>query len=314
VSNAAPGSVIDKVAGRMLSNDAFARPSDPVLASSPETIVRVLQAPFSLVRPSFYESLAQPPSESMDLCLRRHLGAVDLLSHHLLEDRAEPLRVLNASGVQNGHQEAAFFAANQVMGWTHGRVLDWTSLEHPDAEAFANPVLRGRLESLGVQLLPHDFASARTLPDSTAFDVVLFTEIAEHLDHHALVNTLAALSGAIRPHGLILITTPNAANLAQRVKFAVHGRLDLYFGDGQANLQRGMWGHITAFDWQRLARLCTDAGLIPLAFRTRDYEPLSWRTPRRSARSLIARALPFAGTYLELVAAKGQRDPIPMKT
>jgi SAM-dependent methyltransferase len=65
--------------------------------------------------------------------------------------------------------------------------------------------------------------------ESASFDYVIATEVIEHLDNPH--NLIAEAARVLKPHGRLLLTTPNAESFAQRLRFFLTGRLD-YFSEG----------------------------------------------------------------------------------
>jgi SAM-dependent methyltransferase len=94
----------------------------------------------------------------------------------------------------------------------------------------------------GVQCVACDLNERIPYADGT-FDVVVATEVIEHLDNPQRLISEAAR--VLAPGGRVLITTPNPESIAQRLRFLFTGRLD-YFSEGD---YQGS-GHLhPIFDW-----------------------------------------------------------------
>ena len=115
-----------------------------------------------------------------------------------------------------------------------GRVLDVTAGSLWLAGALAGR----RFEVHALDLMDQE-SSARTagiryvrgnlddgLPqfDARTFDYVVCTEALEHLEHPALL--LREFARLLRPHGVLLVTTPNIVSLRSRLKFLLFGYFD----------------------------------------------------------------------------------------
>ncbi|MBM4109190.1 MAG: class I SAM-dependent methyltransferase [Phycisphaerae bacterium] len=98
-------------------------------------------------------------------------------------------------------------------------------------------------------------------PFSPGFDLIVFTEVLEHLNFHP-VPTLTRLAGLLRPGGAIVLSTPDAAEWGRVTSFYPRiadmpppARRDGYFD-----------GHVWQYRVHELLWVFERAGLIPLAF------------------------------------------------
>lgn len=82
-----------------------------------------------------------------------------------------------------------------------------------------DPRNRERQERCGVlEMRACDLSSASLPYDSGSFDVVNFTETIEHFNFNPL-PVLQEIHRVLKPGGLVLVTTPNATRLGNRVRF-----------------------------------------------------------------------------------------------
>jgi len=163
-------------------------------------------------------------------------------------------------------------------------------------------------------------------------DVILFTEIAEHLEHADLLRSLETIAALLGNEAYLILTTPNFDRFEYRIQHLL-GREVAYWGDGYANLRGGLFGHIVYYNIPRLRRLLNDAGLSLTAARTFNFpEPdpalsgfrkiaagmklqvlnsliamgeRSWRFPR------FMNATKTLGELLYIEARRGERVEIP---
>ena len=101
-------------------------------------------------------------------------------------------------------------------------------------------------------------------------NIVLFTEIAEHLPHDLFLRSLSLVRQILSAQGKFFLTTPNSDRLHFRINTLL-GRETEYWGDGQANFRRGLFGHIVYYNIARLRRLLADVGLTMCEAKTFDF-------------------------------------------
>ncbi|RME59786.1 SAM-dependent methyltransferase [Candidatus Parcubacteria bacterium] len=133
--------------------------------------------------------------------------------------------------------------------------------------------------------------------EDQAFDLVTFTEVAEHLENYRAI--IREIYRVLKPGGVILITTPNILNLKSRMRFLVTGFWSM-FGPlhvGETAIE-STGGHITPISYPYLAHALMDAGfsmpyvtmdkpqfpslmgLVLLGVPIRIFAALSWRKER----------------------------------
>ena len=95
-------------------------------------------------------------------------------------------------------------------------------------------------------------------PDA-CFDLVTFTEVAEHLENYRAV--VREIHRVLKPGGVVAITTPNVLNMKSRLRFLTTGFWGM-FGPlhvGETAIESA-GGHITPIPWPFLAHALMDAG------------------------------------------------------
>jgi len=190
---------------------------------------------------------------------------VDILDYCRKNSRKK-LKILNASGLSSGHQDVSIVSYLKEI---ENLEVCWISCESPNSHYLQNPLLQRYVSSLKIDLHLIDFRNdQRLFGNHLNFDIVVFTEIAEHLEHSILLKTLVAIRGALKPKGQILITTPNLLSFWNRKQF-LKGNGDFpYWGDGLANMKTGLYGHIVNYDISRLRRILMDVGFRILMAKT----------------------------------------------
>ncbi|GAB4369847.1 MAG: hypothetical protein Kow00128_16360 [Deltaproteobacteria bacterium] len=247
----------------------------------------------------------------------RHAHAVSALLEQARKAGRRSLRVLNASGMSTGHQD---FSVAGYLKAHAGVPVEWTALESPRSPYPDLPAFRERAARLGIEILRADLTD-RGVPfgGGRLFDAVLFTEIAEHLPLPVLLQALEAIHRHLREDGILLVTTPNLVSLPNRFRILLGNGDGPYFGDGRANRDRGLYGHIALFDVRRMGRLLRDGGFRIL--RSETFNAYFLESFRRSpgrrlaglALDLLRRLVPGGGGTILIVAEKGVREPVPFQ-
>ncbi len=115
--------------------------------------------------------------------------------------------------------------------------------------------------------------------DGKTFNAVVLSEVIEHLDDEVLVQAMAEAKRVLKPGGRLLISTPYAENL--EASTAVCPDCGHVFH---------RWGHVQAFDKDRLRRLLAERGFrVGKLFLTSFVD---WR--RGGVRNFLKSALRLA--------------------
>ena len=130
-------------------------------------------------------------------------------------------------------------------------------------DAYASPAL---LAKHGVEFAVSN-VELDPLPWPHEFDLILFTEVLEHLNFRA-APTLRKLAGRLAPGGLIYLTTPDAAEWGRTTKY--YARYDELPEPREELRGRVVDDHVWQFDEAELMRVLEEAGLSVLR---RAYAP-----------------------------------------
>lgn len=119
----------------------------------------------------------------------------------------------------------------------------------------------GHREVSAMDAVPHitfdllNSAAVSTWPQTAAFDLIVFSEVIEHLSV-APEYVFAALSSLLADQGILICTTPNAADIGKRIKMAFgrnpYDRLRLYANNP---------GHVREYTRQELCEIAASVGL-----------------------------------------------------
>ena len=169
------------------------------------------------------------------------------------------------------------------------------TLEQPIAfdDAGTPSTLALETHHFNVEREPFPFADA-------AFDVVLFCEIIEHLQHDPLA-ALCEIHRVLRPSGVLIVTTPNVARLENVARMlAGENVYDPYSGYGAYGR------HNREYTLGELQRLLEHAGFAVQSAFTSDVHDnhAGWFVPLAKCRTLLSRA--DLGQYLFVRARKAQ--------
>jgi hypothetical protein len=204
-----------------------------------------------------------------DLELCRWWGAKDAFRHSLTlrsivkylngTEARNGLKILNLSGLYPGHQDFS------ICHYLKNRMpIEYYAVDHPNSPYLSTPAFVCKVSEFGIHTIYKDMKEL-TVQDirdrmNGCPDIVLFTEIAEHLEHGTFLRCLQLIAEILPSHGLLLLSTPNADALKSRIDHLLGRRLD-HWGDGTANMANGLFGHIVYYNIPRLRRLLRDVGL-----------------------------------------------------
>ena len=166
--------------------------------------------------------------------------------------------------------------------------------------------MRAKLGEAGVELVVWDLERTPYPLEGESFDVVLLTEVLEHLREYP-VRSLAEASRLLRPGGSLVLTTPNAAY--------VRNRLDLLRGRSvYTPLRDWLHGlpharHAREYTRSELEELIRQAGLTSVSvtgrhfYRSGGNRSLHARLAKRIVDS-VSRKVPTLGPSLVIVARR----------
>ncbi|MFH1507994.1 MAG: hypothetical protein ABIG46_06195 [Candidatus Omnitrophota bacterium] len=247
----------------------------------------------------------------------RHAHTIRTILDYIDRNNKSSLNILNASGLGCGHSD--FSIVSYLRKNTHIDIK-WKSLDSPDSTFLANNLFRDYIERLKIELDLIDFSKINGSDEFKGpdYDIVLFTEIAEHLDHSSLLEILIAIRKKIKEGGILIITTPNLLRLENRMRMLLGNADGPYWGDGRENLEKGLYGHIVNYDVKRLRRLLIDTGFKAVSVYT--FTPgrgASQKTLLRYIFYKIIDVLSFFAKYFKaeifMVAVKSDAVKIPPK-
>jgi hypothetical protein len=191
--------------------------------------------------------------------------------------------------------------------------VKWSIVDHPDSLTFTDLRVGQWLKERGLECINHDYRSGPPPVPEAAADIVLCTEILEHLDYSVGIGLLRCCQKALRPGGMLIITTPNAVYLGHRVLFAL-GKWDfLHHMDEPKYVDQGVTGHTIYYDGQRLSRLLGNLDFINVKVTTFNagHGPGEFRNLFTRAAAIILRAAcRFVPRSAQVLLASAERAPL----
>jgi 2-polyprenyl-3-methyl-5-hydroxy-6-metoxy-1,4-benzoquinol methylase len=219
------------------------------------------------------KSIVQQPESKAKLWAKsnsiRHAHVIKSILKQTFIGSNSNIKILNASGMASGHQDFSiceYLIKNNIN-------VKWTAFESPSSPYLNNSNFKNKIEKLPIDLFLIDLNN-NFLQQQNTYDVIVFTEIAEHLDYTTLLSTLENIREMMDSESILILTTPNSTNIIARLMF-LFGRGDFgYFGDGLTNKQKGLYGHIVYYDIRRMRGILEDIGFSIDEQYTFDYMKL----------------------------------------
>jgi SAM-dependent methyltransferase len=160
------------------------------------------------------------------------------------------------------------------------------------------------LARVGIPLVLWDLEDHPYPLETASFDVVVMTEVFEHLRDYPL-RSIEEVRRILRPGGLLVLTTPNAAYLANRLRLAAGKTVHTNLRDWMHGLPHAR--HAREYTLSEMRQMIEHAGLEIERLDTRHFylsggrRNLTARIAKRAV-ALVARARPTLGPSILLLA------------
>jgi 2-polyprenyl-3-methyl-5-hydroxy-6-metoxy-1,4-benzoquinol methylase len=161
-------------------------------------------------------------------------------------------------------------------------------------------------ERTGVELVVWDLAKVPYPFAGETFDVVLLTEVLEHLRDYPLL-ALKEARRILKPGGYLLLTTPNAASLQNRARLMLGRTVHTNIRDWMFGLPHAR--HAREYTANELREIVRQAGFQLVSVEGRHFQTGSGRTSRlatlgKTAIDRLARVRPSFGSGLAVLACR----------
>jgi SAM-dependent methyltransferase len=162
------------------------------------------------------------------------------------------------------------------------------------------------LRRAGIDLVQWDLEVTPYPFDDESFDIVLLTEVLEHLREYPL-NALAEARRILRPAGLLVLTTPNATSLQNRARLLLGRTVHTPLGDWMFGLPHAR--HAREYTVSELCALLAEVDFEVIRVYGRHFHIRSGQVRTLAVlakRGLdgLARARPSLGSGLALLARR----------
>jgi len=222
--------------------------------------------------------------------------------------KVSALNLLNLSGMNEGKPDPVLF---DLLKQARPHInVKWSIVDHPASLTFTDLCIGRWVVERGFERIVHDHRNGPPPVPEAAADIVLCTEILEHLDYSIGIALLRCGEKALRPGGQLIITTPNAVYLGHRILFAL-GKWDfLHHMDEPKYVDQGVTGHTIYYDGQRLSRLLHNLNFVNVKLTTFNagHGPGEFRNVfTRSAAIMLRAASRFVPHSAQVLLASAER-------
>jgi hypothetical protein len=184
------------------------------------------------------------------------------------------IKLLNLGGLQLGHQDLCLKSVNKD--------IEWYANEHPNVRRYYNNAyLKTKLKKLNIKVFFSDLGSKKSIIPFNCFDIILFTEIIEHLPINSLGTSIEHICNFIKRKGFLVISTPNLVSFEHRLLFLI-GMDKMYWGNRKQDINNGFFGHVNYWHYKSLEKLFNDYHFSTIAiygsniYNTHDYSKKNW--------------------------------------
>jgi len=231
---------------------------------------------------------------------RRVAHICELIDQHIANSRRNRQRLLD---IGIGY---AYVTTCVALTLAEAR-LDLYAVEHPERRYLMAPAFQGHLAATGVKLTLVD-VTAQSLPyEDASFEVVVLSEVVEHLPPSSLPFVLSELARVVCPGGLLICSSPNLVSLLRRLVF-LSGK-SVFDPILPLDYAPNTFAHIRLYTVQELSDLMQRYGLnLQTVCYTNDqlaYVRSRRAIPLNILQQILARMIPSLSQDFILSATKG---------
>ncbi len=156
------------------------------------------------------------------------------------------LKILNLSGINAGQNELGI---SQILKDNNISIKEWKAYDSDKNEFIKNKWLKKYFKKYGINLKTHDFN--KKLEISGKYDVVLLSDVIEHLTYNSALNLIKLSKESLKENGLLLITVPNPFSLSCRLS-TILGQDQWFDLKINNHILDNYYGHINIYSHQRI--------------------------------------------------------------
>ena len=189
------------------------------------------------------------------------------------------------------------------------------AVEHPDRRYLKAPAFLAYLERNEIDLAAMDVLREEIPWPEVSFDLIILSEVLEHLPPTKAPPLIKRLAGRLSPSGTILLSSPNLHSFHRRVRFLL-GRGRVFDLAVPLEFTPGTYDHIMIYGRAELEAVLAWAGL---GLRSFDYLNWEWIYLGRDGlaskmlcwgQRITPRIVPSLGTTW--IATAGPHPPAPL--
>jgi SAM-dependent methyltransferase len=151
-----------------------------------------------------------------------------------------------------------------------GDTVELSGVEHPGRRYLDDATFQSEVGELKLDLRRCDIITDPFPFAEGSFDVVLFSEIIEHLSPAAVPDVLERLRGLVAPGGRIVVSSPNLGAFF-RIASLAFGKGHVMDTPVDVAIHPGVYGHMRLYGRNDICLLAGAAGL-----RVSDWRWLNW--------------------------------------
>ena len=195
-------------------------------------------------------------------CLVIKRAVQDLMNVRGGDDPARALKVLEI-GIGYGY-------VTTCLHWSFGDAVELYAVEHPQRRYINSLAFREYLAERDIDFQTIDLLHQDIPWDGLQFDVIVFSEVIEHMPPTVVPNLMKQLASRLCCGGRLVITSNNLNAFNRRVYIALH-KGTIFEMPVPLDYASGTYGHIMFYGRNEMLRLMHHADLAVLKF-----EYLNW--------------------------------------
>lgn len=216
---------------------------------------------------SLYENPTPETQYWAEISSKRFSLTIDKILEY--SENKQSIKILNASGFGSWDHDLTIVTYLKSIEFP----FEWYVYDSPNNPYLEDSNLKEKIDNLDININYLDLNNVKEWFDNNQYDIILFTEIVEHLDHSTLLKTLNFLNSRLENDWKLIITTPSSFWFPSRVANLFWKEWSEFYGEWNLNLEKWVYWHITYFNPIRLQRIVEDCWFNTLELFTFDWIP-----------------------------------------